>query len=65
MGVYSYGLKGVVAGAKFVKDIAKNIKALDRAEGKLKTGREMMREGQKERPDVVRKMGYFKKGGRS
>ena len=25
MGVYSYGLKGVVAGAKVVKDIAKNI----------------------------------------
>ena len=25
MGVYSYGLKGVVAGAKVVKDVAKNI----------------------------------------
>ena len=31
----------------------KNIKALDRAEGKLKTGREMMREGQKERKKLV------------
>ena len=31
----------------------KNIKALDRPEGKLKTGREMMREGQKERKKLV------------
>ena len=31
----------------------KNIKALDRAEGKLKTGREMMREGQKTRKNMV------------
>ena len=43
---------------KTVKEIkgerfTKNIKALDRAEGKLKTGREMMREGQKERKKLV------------
>jgi hypothetical protein len=31
----------------------KNIKALNKAEGKLKTGKEMMREGQKERKKLV------------
>ena len=43
---------------KTVKEIkgegfTKNIKALDKAQGKLKTGKQMMREGQKERKKLV------------
>ena len=46
---------------KTVKEIkgerfTKNIKALDKAQGKLKTGKQMMREGQKERKKVLVKL---------